>query len=260
LLVSQYSPIESPAPDFALLVATTCVAALVVGFLRTSVGGGIGLVLTPTLSLVLAPSIVLAMIAPLMNLSDPLALRYYWRQWDRRQLLLLMPAMMAGVVVGTWALSQLSEYWLGKAIGAVALAFGVLQLVLIGRNQRLFSARPHWGAGAAAGLTAGVASTVAHSGGVVVSMYLVNVHLTKTAMLATGNALYVVPNALKLAGYWSIGFLTGPIIAAAALSVPLLIAGAWLGYRVNQRLPRRAFELLLVVIAIAGAVRLLVRS
>jgi uncharacterized membrane protein YfcA len=244
----------------ALLVGAACVAALVVGFLRTSVGGGIGLVLTPTLSLVLPPSVVLALIAPLMNLSDPLALRYYWRQWDRRQLALLLPSMMAGVVLGTWALSQLSEYWLGKAIGAVALSFGLLQLVLTGRNQRLLSVRPHWSAGAAAGLTAGVASTVAHSGGVVVSIYLVNVHLTKTAMLATGNALYILPNALKLAGYWSIGFLTASILAAAALAVPLLFAGAWLGYRVNQRLPRRAFELALVIIALAGAFRLLLRS
>jgi uncharacterized protein len=260
LLVSHYSAIASPAPDFALLVAATGVAALVVGFLRTSIGGGIGLVLTPTLSLVLPPSVVLALIAPLMNLSDPLTLRYYWRQWDRRQLVLLLPAMMVGVVLGTWALSQLSEYWLGKAIGALALCFGVLQLVLIGRNQQLFSARPHWSAGAAAGVTAGVASTVAHSGGVVVSMYLMNVHLTKAAMLATGNALYIVPNVLKLAGYWSIGFLTWSIIAAAAIAVPLLFAGAWLGYRVNQRLPRRAFELALVIIAIAGALRLLLRS
>jgi uncharacterized protein len=241
-------------------VGAACVAALVVGFLRTSVGGGIGLVLTPTLSLVLPPSVVLALIAPLMNLSDPLALRYYWGQWDRRQLALLLPSMMAGVVLGTWALAQLSEYWLGKAIGAVALFFGLLQLVLTGRNQRLLSARPHWSAGAAAGLTAGVASTVAHSGGVVVSIYLVNVQLTKTALLATGNALYVLPNALKLGGYWSIGFLTASIIAAAALAVPLLFVGAWLGYRVNQRLPRRAFELTLVVIAIAGALRLLLRS
>lgn len=243
-----------------LLVAAACIAAVVVGFLRTSVGGGIGLVLTPTLSLVLPPSVVLAMIAPLMNLSDPLALRYYWRQWDGRQLALLLPSMMLGVVLGTWALSQLSEYWLGKAIGAVALCFGMVQFVLTGRNQRLLSARPPWGAGAAAGLTAGIASTVAHSGGVVVSIYLVNVHLTKTAMLATGNALYILPNALKLAGYWSIGFLTWPIVAAAALAVPLLFAGAWLGYRVNQRLPRRAFELALVTIAIAGAFRLLLRS
>ena len=33
--------------------------ALVVGFLRTSIGGGIGLVLTPMLSLVLPPAVVL---------------------------------------------------------------------------------------------------------------------------------------------------------------------------------------------------------
>ena len=36
------------------------------GFLKTAVGGGIGLVLTPTLSLVLPAPTVLALIAPLM--------------------------------------------------------------------------------------------------------------------------------------------------------------------------------------------------
>src|SRR5687768_1567504 len=113
IAVSHYSAIASPAPDFALLVAATGVAALVVGFLRTSIGGGIGLVLTPTLSLVLPPSVVLALIAPLMNLSDPLTLRYYWRQWDRRQLALLLPSMMAGVVLGTWALRS-EERRVGK--------------------------------------------------------------------------------------------------------------------------------------------------
>jgi len=37
----------------------------------------------------------------------------------------------------------------------------------------------------------------------------------------------------------------------------VLLLGAWLGYRLNQVLPRRAFELSLLTIAIAGALRLL---
>jgi hypothetical protein len=90
-------------PTFSLLLAAAGVAAFVVGFLRTSLGAGIGLVLTPTLSLVLPPSAVLALITPMMNLSDPITLRYYWRRWDARQLWLVMPTSLVGVALGTWA-------------------------------------------------------------------------------------------------------------------------------------------------------------
>jgi hypothetical protein len=246
-------------PSFGLLLAAAAVAAFVVGFLRTSLGAGIGLVLTPTLSLVLPAPVVLALITPMMNLSDPIALRYYWRQWDTRQLRVLMPAALAGVVLGTWALSQLSEFWLGKVIGALALVFGLLQLWLSARRVALFGATPPPAAGAVAGVLSGVSSAVSHSGGVIMSLYLVNAGLSTTAILGTGSAVVTAANALKFLGYWRIGFLTPEILLAALLSLPWLVLGAWLGYRVNRVLPRRAFELAIVVIALAGAARLLLR-
>ena len=42
-----------------LLVGITCATALVTGFLRNAVGGGIGLALTPVLTIVLPPQPVL---------------------------------------------------------------------------------------------------------------------------------------------------------------------------------------------------------
>ncbi|MBI2219526.1 MAG: hypothetical protein HYU51_19800 [Candidatus Rokubacteria bacterium] len=45
---------------------------------------------------------MLALTAPLMSLADPITLRYYWQRWDARQLRLLMPTTLAGIVVGTW--------------------------------------------------------------------------------------------------------------------------------------------------------------
>jgi len=65
-----------------LLVGIACAAALVTGFLRNAVGGGIGLALTPVLTIVLPPQPVLAMIGLLLLLSDPISLWLYWRRWD----------------------------------------------------------------------------------------------------------------------------------------------------------------------------------
>ena len=75
----------------------------------------------------------------------------------------------------------------------------------------------------------GVASMVAHSGGVVLNLYLLALRLPTTTILATNNALVVFTNAVKLVGYRRVGFLTGAIMLAAVLSIPALAAGAWLG-------------------------------
>ena len=62
-------------PALPVLAALAAAAALVLGFLKTSVGGGIGLMLTPLLTLILPPSAVLGFIGCLMVLSDPILRR-----------------------------------------------------------------------------------------------------------------------------------------------------------------------------------------
>jgi hypothetical protein len=244
-------------PPLATLLVAAGAAALVVGFLKTSIGGGIGLALTPALTLVLPAPVVLALLGILLTFADPIALRLYWRRWDGRQLRLLLPTTLVGVVLGVWALTLLSEFWLKKAIGGFALVFGLLQLAFLGRREGLFRDEPPRGVGAVIGLLTGVATTVAHSAGIVLGLYLTALRLSTTAIVATGNALVAFSNLLKLAGYWQIGLLTGRVVLAGLVAVPLLALGGWLGYRVNRRLPRRWFELAIIAVALAGALRLL---
>jgi uncharacterized membrane protein YfcA len=229
----------------------------VVGFLKTSVSAGTGLVLTSTLSLVLPAPMVLGLISPLMLMSDPIAMRFYWRQWDGRQLRLLVPTTTLGILAGTWALTLLSESWLRRTIGLIALALATLQLAMTGRARPLFSEHPHWLVGVAAGIVTGVASMVAHSGGVVSALYLLGTGLSTAALIATVTAVYATTNLVKVVLYWKIGFLTPYVLLIDVLALPVVLLGAWLGYRLNRALPRRAFELALLTIAMAGALRLL---
>lgn len=218
---------------------------------------GTGLVLTSTLTIVLPAPMVLGLISPLMLMSDPIALRFYWRQWDTRQLRLLIPATTLGIFAGTWALTLLSETWLRRTIGLVALALALLQLAVNNRARPLFGARPHWLVGVAVGIVTGVASIVAHSGGVVAALYLLGTGLPAAALIATVTAVYATTNLVKVILYWKIGFLTPYVLLTDLLALPVVLLGAWLGYRLNRMLPRRAFALALLTIAIAGALRLL---
>lgn len=239
------------------MLGATVVAAFVVGFLKTSVSAGTGLVLTSTLTIVLPAPMVLGLISPLMLMSDPIALRFYWRRWDTRQLRLLIPATTLGILAGTWALTLLSETWLRRTIGVVALALALLQLAVHNRARPLFGERPHWLVGVAVGIVTGVASMVAHSGGVVCALYLLGTGLPAAALIATVTAVYAMTNLIKVVLYWKIGFLTPGVLLLDVLALPVVVLSAWLGYRLNRVLPRRAFALALLTIAIAGALRLL---
>jgi uncharacterized membrane protein YfcA len=146
---------------------------------------------------------------------------------------------------------------LRRTIGGAALAFGLAQLALILAGAPQPRPRISGTTGAAVGVVAGVASTVAHSGGLVLGVYLVGRPLSGAAIVATSALVVAVADVAKVGTYWAIGWLSPTLVGAALAATPLLYLGSWLGARLNARLPRRALALSLLAIAIAGAVRLL---
>jgi uncharacterized membrane protein YfcA len=258
-------------PDLATLGAAAAVAAFLVAFIKNAIGGGIGLVVTPILTLVLPPRTVLGLTAILLNLANPFALRFFWRRWDGRLVRVLLPTTLAGILAGGYAMSFLSDAALRRMIGVAVLAGALFQLgVLAWRSTRPvpvtllgfdppreLAPRGTLAGGMAVGLVSGVASVAANAGGLLVGPYLAGLGLPNASVVGTGTAVVVVADLVKVATYGQIGFLTWQLLAVALASVPLLALGAWLGYRLNRRLPRMAVTLTLIGIAIVGSLRLL---
>jgi uncharacterized protein len=243
-----------PEPSLATLAAAAALAAFVTGFLRGSVGGGIGLVLTPVLSLALPAQSALGLTGFMLNLADPFILRHYWGQWDARQLRLILPTALVGILIGVWALSGMPDHRLRRVIGAVALVLALLQLLFMRARMHVGH---HWGVGTGVGALTGIASAVANSGGVIMGPYLTGLGLSNAAVVATGAGALFTSNCLKVASYWSIGFLTWRMVWLSLLSSPLLYLGSRLGWRLNAYMPRRWFALALIAISLAGSIKLL---
>ena len=234
-------------------------------------GGGIGLALTPVLTSFLAPQPTLALIGLLLLLSDPISLWLYWRRWDAAEARRLVPAMLVGIGLGGWLVAGLSAAALRQVIGGAALLFGLVQLAILLRGRAPSSAPSAPPMAVGIGLLAGVASTVAHSGGVVLGLYLVGRPLGSAGVVATGTLAYAISDVAKVGTYTAIGWVTVPLLLARVATrldvaarllatlaaTPFLYLGSWLGYRLNARLPRRAFAVTLIAIALAGAMRLL---
>jgi uncharacterized membrane protein YfcA len=228
-------------PSLVTLAAAAALAAFVTGFLRASVGGGIGLALTPVLSLALPAQSALGLTGFMLNLADPFVLRYYWRQWDGRQLRLILPTALVGIVLGVWMISGMPDHRL-------------LQLVFM---RAKIHVGHHWGVGSGIGVLIGITSAVANSGGTIIGPYLAGLGLSNAAVVATGAGALVAANCLKVVSYWTIGFLTWRMVGLSLLASPLLYLGSWLGWRVNAYIPRRWFALALIAISVAGSLKLL---
>ncbi len=233
------------------------VASFLTGFFKTSFGGGIGMVVTPFLTLLVSARLTLGIIAPLMVLGDLLVIYFFWKKWDGKFIVALLPSMVVGAVGGTMLIAYLSNAGIRYVIGAFALCYATYYLIKMVRQTEFTYVPPNRTAGYLVGLLAGFSTSAAHSGGIITSPYFVASGLKKEAVVATGFGLFAITNWVKLGTYMWAGLVNGPIILWDLFTVPILAFGAYLGYLAHKAAPGRVFNSAILVIALAGSIKLL---
>lgn len=232
------------------------ISAFAVGLSKTSFGTGVGLVLTPVLSIYLAPRFVLGILAPMMIVGDMAVVYFLWRKWDAKFFWVMLPTMIIGVVVGTLLVSRLSNHEARIAIGVLVLLFAGYQLLSMYRRKDLLYVPPKKGVGSTMGFFAGFSSSAAHSGGVVSVPYFVASGLSKEEIVATNFALFAVCNWIKLGSYIGVGMVNWNIIKWTLVVLPVAVLGGFIGRWVNRTVSREAFNRFALALALAGAIKL----
>ncbi|MEN8198189.1 MAG: TSUP family transporter, partial [Pseudomonadota bacterium] len=74
-------------------------AVLIVGFSKAGVGGGLGIMAVPMMALVVPPVQAAGVLMPLLLFMDIFTLRAYWGVFDRRNLAIMLPGSLGGVVI-----------------------------------------------------------------------------------------------------------------------------------------------------------------
>ena len=116
-----------PEPSPNLIFAV--VAVLFIGISKAGFGGGLGLLTTPLAVFAFGPRDAIGIILPLLCAGDAFSLWSYWRQWDARNLRFVLPGVVVGIVVGVQLIPRFSARELNIAIGCIAVAFVLFQLV-----------------------------------------------------------------------------------------------------------------------------------
>ena len=206
-------------------------AVLVVGIAKSGFGGGLGVLAVPLMALVIPPLQAAAILLPLLCLMDVFNIWHYRNAWDKKNIRILLPAALMGVLIGTFTFRYLTDAHIRVLIGCIAVAF-VFNFFI--KRSPGKAVEPDWKAGSFWGLIAGFVSFGVHAGGPPANVFLLPQRLHKTIFVGTMVVLFTTLNFVKLIPYAILGQINLSNMSTSLVLAPLAPLGVWLGLRLHR--------------------------
>ena len=217
-----------------------CLASLLVGM---SKGGlpGIGMLAVPILSLSISPVIAAVLLLPIYILSDAVGVWLYRRDYSAVNLKILIPAGIAGVVVGWATAAHVPDDVVSFLIGVLGVSFCLSRWL---RSSAPIAARPatvprglFWGT------LSGFTSFVSHAGAPPYQIFVLPQQLPKMVFAGTTTILFAFINLAKIIPYSSLHPYTGSTLWLSVALLPIAAVGTVAGKSFIQNLSEKWFFL-----------------
>jgi hypothetical protein len=192
--------------------------------LRGFTGFGFGIAAVPLLSLALPPTRAVPFVVLLQAIVGVAGFRGAWHQCDWRAVRGLTPGLFLGIPIGLTVLTVFAPNTVRLAIGLVIAA----SVLLLWRGARL-PPHPSRALTVLVGLASGVISGLASMGGPPVVVYLLALGHGAAKVRATSIIYFMVSAMLALVGMSIRGLLDRQVLLWSVASIPVLLAGTWVG-------------------------------
>jgi hypothetical protein len=212
-------------------------AVILVGL---SKGGfsGLSALSMPLLSLAISPVKAAAILLPILMIQDWVSVWAFRHDWEKRNLLILIPASVIGVFLGWLLAAAVSEALVRLAVGLISIGF-VAYIVIRSWGGEPAATRPNVAPGIFWGALAGFTSFVSHSGAPPFQVYVMPQRLSPRIFAGTATMFFAAVNLLKAPPYLALGQFSKENLSAALTLFPLAIlstfAGVWLVRRVDAQ-------------------------
>lgn len=231
------------------------VVAMAIGsFVKGATGQGLPQIAIPVMATFLGVEAAVVIMAIPGIVTNTWLLWNYRRHYrDTRDLPALLVTGTAGAIVGTVLLDTLNEnalsFILAGMIGVYAIAFFTHPDLRLKPDLTRYTSPP-------VGLAAGVLQGATGVSGPLISTYLHGYRLDKQVFvlsITTVFQVYALVQAVTLAG---VGLYTADRLILSMLSLVPIMALLPLGSRFTDRLSRRTFDLVVLALLLASAVKL----
>ena len=221
----------------------TAFAVLLTGISKSGLGGALGGLAVPFMSMWISPREAVAVMLPILIAMDLVGIRAWRGKADWAELRLLIPSALVGIALGTLAFGVMSDRLVTGAVGAIAVAFAIDRILRRGSKTAAGPRERRRGFAWLCGGGAGFTSTLAHAGGPPIMIYLLSRQLPKQAFAATSVFFFAVINLAKLPFYLGLDLFNRDTLLMSAMLLPLVPLGVFLGMRLLAKIPERPFYL-----------------
>jgi len=236
-----------------LIAVVAALAALLVGLSK----GGLsmlGAVAVPLMALVMSPVKAAALLLPILVVSDMVGLWSYRREFDRRNLLILIGAGVIGIAMGWATAARVPDRLVELIVGVIGIGFCINTW-----RQRHASLEPRpadVSRGMFWGTVMGFSSFVSHSGGPPYQVYVLPQRLPKTVYAGTTTIVFAAVNAVKLVPYWALGQLNPANLRTSLWLMPIAVGGTFAGVRLVRVLPQRLYFAIVQTLLLLVSIKL----
>jgi uncharacterized membrane protein YfcA len=240
-----------------LFYAAAIPAVTLMGFAK---GGfsGLGLLSLPLMALVLSPVQAAAITLPILIVQDVVSVWAYRHTWDRRNIAILLPGAIAGILSGYLLAAKVSDAAVTLAVGVISVAFAIRRMVLERQGTPPKPTKADVPRGILWGWVTGFTSMIAHAGGPPFQIYVMPQRLPRDVFVGTGAVFFALNNRIKVPPYIALGQFTAENLTAAAVLFPVAIASTWAGVWLVRRVSGERFYTLVYILLVLVGSKLIV--
>ena len=232
---------SSPAMLFNPLFYLAAIPAIVLIGLSKGGFSGLSLLSLPLLALVMSPVQAAAVMLPILIVQDVVSVWAFRHTWDKRNLLILVPGAMVGILAGYLLAAKVPEAAVELAIGVISVVFAIRRLIIERRPVLPDPAPADVPRGLFWGSLIGFTSMVAHAGGPPFQIYVMPQRLPPNVFVGTSAIVFALVNWLKVPPYIALGQFTPENLTISVAMFPVAILSTWLGVVLVRRVSGVSF-------------------
>jgi uncharacterized protein len=226
-------------------------AIFLMGMGKGGFGGSLSVLAMPLMAMSAPPLQAAAIALPVLLAMDAISVWSWRKTWSRTNLIIMLPAGIAGTMAGYLTATVVSDAALRLMLGLLALIF--CMQTWLSRADSAPPKQPSWLLGSFWSGIAGFTSFISHVGGPPLSVYMLPQKLPKEVFAGTFTMYFAIINSVKIAPFFAMGFFTGENLWTSAVLLPVAVAatafGVWLVRRISTVL---FFKVIYIVLFIVG--------
>ncbi len=193
---------------------------------------------------------------PLLVFGDVCAVSTFRRHAMWSLIVRMLPPTIVGVVLGFLLMQRVSEAQFRPVLGWLLFVTAAIQAgrMFFPRSSERLPRGP-WFAWIM-GVWAGIATMLANAAGPVMALYFLALALPKENLVGTSAWFFLIINVIKLPFSHALGLISLDSLLLNLMLCPLVIVGTWAGSRLLKWIPQHLFERILLLSALAAAVKM----